>query len=129
MSHYHAVVWLDHHEAKVFHITETEADRITVRGREPDRHVNTRGGKSREHAHAGEAFLHEVVEALSGAQEWLITGPGEAKNELMRHIERHDPQFRDRVVGVESADHPSDGQVCAHARRVFAKTDRLLPQR
>jgi hypothetical protein len=98
MSHYHAVVWLDHHEAKVFHITETEAEKITVKG-------------------------------LSGAQEWLITGPGEAKHELMRHIERHDPQHRGRVVGVESADHPSDGQVCAHARRVFAKVDRTLPQR
>ena len=91
--------------------------------------IGTRGGKSREHAHADEGFLHEVVEALSGAQEWLITGPGEAKHELVRHIERHDPQYRDRVVGVESADHPSDGQVCAHARQVFAKTDRLLPQR
>ena len=37
MSHYHAVVWLDNHEAKVFHITETEAEKITVKGRALER--------------------------------------------------------------------------------------------
>ncbi len=129
MAHYHAVVWLDGHEARVFHITETEAEKIMVRDRVPDRHVHGPSSRSREHAHADQDYLHKVVEALAGAQEWLIVGPGEAKNELMRHIEAHDPAFRSRVVGVESADHPSDGQVCALARKHFAKLDRARPQR
>lgn len=129
MAHYHAVVWLDGHEARVFHITETEAEKITVRDRKPDRHVHGPSARSREHTHADQDYLHKVVEALAGAQEWLIVGPGEARNELVRHIEAHDPAFRSRIVGVEAADHPSDGQVCALARKHFAKLDRTLPQK
>ncbi|WP_439576744.1 hypothetical protein [Elioraea sp.] len=129
MSHHHAVVWLDQHAAKAFHVTETEAERITVTGRAPDRHISTHGSRSREHQHADDGFLHEVVEAMSGAQGRLITGPGDTKQELVRHIDRHHPQYRRRIVGVDRADHPSDGHVCAHARRVFAKVDRTLPQR
>jgi len=129
MSHYHAVVWLDSREARIFHITETEAEKITVRDRKPDKHLHAGGSKGREHAHADQDYLHRVVEALSGAQEWLIVGPGEAKHELVRHIERHDPGLRSRIKGVETADHPSDGQVCALARKYFARIDRMLPQR
>ena len=129
MAHFHAVVWLDGHEARVFHITETEAERITVRDRKPDRHIHATGVKSRKHAHADHDFLHTVVEALSGAQEWLIVGPGEAKHDLVRHIETHDPAFRARIMGLETADHPTDGQVCALARKYFARLDRTLPQR
>jgi hypothetical protein len=129
MSHCHAVVRLDRHGAKVFHVTETQADKVGINGRAPGLHINTCGGKSRAHARADDGFLHAVVEALSGAQEWLIAGPGEAKRERVRPIERHDPQYRSRIGGVESADHPPDGQVCALARRVVAKVDRRLPQR
>jgi len=70
-----------------------------------------------------------VVEALAGAQEWLIVGPGEAKNDLMRHIEMHDQAFSVCVKGVEVVDYLMDGQVCALARKYFAKLDRTLPQR
>lgn len=45
MSHYHAVVWLDSREAHIFHITETEAEKITVRDRKPDKHLHGGGSK------------------------------------------------------------------------------------
>ena len=34
-----------------------------------------------------------------------------------------------RVVGVESADHPTDGVLLDHARRYFLAADRMRPQR
>ena len=30
MSHYHAVVWIDHREARVFHFSPTEVDKLVV---------------------------------------------------------------------------------------------------
>jgi hypothetical protein len=33
----------------------------------------------------------------------------------------------ERVVGVESADHPTDRQIAATARRYFLGSDRLRP--
>lgn len=29
--HYHAIVWIDHHEAKIFHFDSTGIDSTTVR--------------------------------------------------------------------------------------------------
>jgi hypothetical protein len=33
------------------------------------------------------------------------------------------------IVGVETVDHPSDGQLVAYARRCFKAEDRMLPQK
>lgn len=130
MSHFHAVVWIDHREARVFHINEADAEKQVVRSHAPDRQLHHHHGSvSGKRAKVNDAFLHEVVEALKGAKEWLILGPGSAKLELVKHIQRHDAKLADRVVGVESADHPSDGQITAHARDYFAAYDRTIPQR
>ena len=57
--------------------------------------------------------------------EVLIAGPGSAKTELVKHIEQHDPTLKKKVVGVETIDHPSDGQLVAHARKYFSAADRM----
>jgi hypothetical protein len=31
----------------------------------------------------------------------------------VKHLHRHDPALGDKVIGVETVDHPSDGQVVA----------------
>jgi hypothetical protein len=43
------------------------------------------------------------------------------------HIHRH-PKGRgvvSRIVGVEPADHPTGGEIVAHARRYFKASDRM----
>jgi hypothetical protein len=34
-----------------------------------------------------------------------------------------------KIVGVETVDHPSDGQLVAHARHYFKADDRMLAQK
>jgi hypothetical protein len=53
-------------------------------------------------------------------------GPGSAKDELAKHIRDHHPQLKDRIVGVEPADHPTEAQIVAHARSFFHAADRML---
>jgi hypothetical protein len=65
--------------------------------------------------------------ALAGASEILIVGPGQAKLELIKHINAHDHAVVDKVVGVETVDHPGDGQLVAYARKYFVARDRMLP--
>ena len=36
-----------------------------------------------------------------------------------------DPTLKKKVVGVETIDHPSDGQLVAHARKYFSAADRM----
>ena len=45
--------------------------------------------------------------------------------ELIKHIHVHDPALSDKVIGVETVDHPSDGQLVAFARKYFEAKDRM----
>jgi stalled ribosome rescue protein Dom34 len=66
------------------------------------------------------------VKLLEGAREILVVGPGTAKLELIKYIHRHHRDLEARVVGVETVDHPSDGQLLGYARHYFEAKDRMI---
>ena len=39
-SHYHAIVWIDHHEARIFHFNVFEVDRLVLHPHNPTRHIH-----------------------------------------------------------------------------------------
>lgn len=128
MSHYHAVVWIDHREAKVFHFSPTEVDRLVLHPDHPTKHIhhkaNTVGSG---HAAPNDEFLHAVAQSIADAGAVLIAGPANTKDQLVAHIEKHDPKLKALIKGVETVDHPSDGQLVAHARKYFKVEDRMTP--
>ena len=129
MSHYHAVVWLDHNEAHIMHISPNDIESSVVKPAEPHRNLQRkRGSVSGSRQPEDQHFYHEVVEAIRGAAEILVIGPGQAKLELIKHIHAHDPNVAKQVIGVETVDHPSDAQVVAFARKYFVAKDRMLSQ-
>ena len=134
MSHYHAVVWIDHAEAHVMHISADDVETSIVRPKAPHQKVHHKRGADKGGAvgHGknpeDQDYYHAVTEALKGAQEVLVVGPASAKLNLIKHIHAHDAQMADKIIGVESADHPTDGQVVAYARKYFAAADRMRPQ-
>lgn len=123
----HAVVWIDHNEAHVFFVDPEHVRESIVHSPHPHQHLhhnaNTIGaGKLIEDQH----YYHAVAESLKDAHEILITGPGQAKLWLLKHLHHHDPAVFDRVVAVETVDHPSNNQLVVHARHYFDVTDRRL---
>jgi stalled ribosome rescue protein Dom34 len=127
-SHYHAVVWIDHHEARVFHFNPEDVDKLVLHPHEPTRHIhhkaNTIGSG---HAAEDQEFLHAVASAIADAGAVLIAGPANAKTELVKHIHHHDPALMARLAGIESVDHPTDASLVAHARHYFKAADRMRP--
>jgi stalled ribosome rescue protein Dom34 len=129
MQHYHAVVWVDHKEARVFFFDRDSFNEVDIASKSPHHNLHHKAGNvSGKRAPEDQDFFHEIVRALNPAKEWLITGPGSAKLELMKHINRHDHEMSDYVVGIETADHPTDNQIVAHARSFFKAADRMRPQ-
>ena len=127
MSHFHAVVWLDHSEAHVMHISPDDVEKSVIQPSKPHRHLHSRSGTVGSGRQAeNKAYYHAVVEALKGAQEILVVGPAQAKLQLIKHLHAHDHSMADKVVGVETVDHPSDGQLVAYARKYFVAKDRML---
>ena len=128
-GHYHAVVWIDHREARVFHFNADTFDTVVVR---PPHHAGHKGhgtdfdGKG--HAPEDQKYLEAVARAILDAGAILIVGPGQERGELVKHIKRAHPALAGKIEGVESSDHPSDAAIVAHARKALKSADRMRPQ-
>jgi stalled ribosome rescue protein Dom34 len=110
-DHYHAIVWIDHREAKIFHFDSSGSEPMVVCSHNSGRHLqhkaNTTGSG---HRGVDKEFFQRIIEALSDAGAILITGPANAKMELKNHIAKHSPALAARISAVEPLDHPSDGE-------------------
>ncbi|HUD89338.1 MAG TPA: translational machinery protein [Xanthobacteraceae bacterium] len=130
IHHYHAVIWIDHHEARVFHFSPTDLERLVLHPDHPTRHIHHKANSMGSgHAAEDHNFLQAVVGSVADAGAVLITGPANAKNELVKHIDQHAPRLMKIIAGVEAVDHPSDAQLVALARHYFKTEDRMLPQK
>ena len=126
--HYHAVIWIDHREARVSHFNAEDVERLVLHPDHPTRHIHHKANSiGSGHASADHDYLHAVAESVADAGAVLITGPANAKTELVEHIRVHDPRLTKLIVGVETVDHPSDLQLVAHAKNYFMAADRMRP--
>ena len=124
--HYHAVIWIDHREARVFHFGATDVERLVLHPDHPTRHIHHKANSiGSGHTSADHDYLQAVAETVADAGAVLITGPANAKTELVEHIRVHDPHLAKLIAGVETVDHPSDAQLVAHAKKYLVATDRM----
>ena len=126
MSYQHAVLWIDHVHARVIDFTVDDKHVTAVEREGGQRQVHRRSGvPGSGKSPTDHAFFDDVTAALGDAREILIVGPGSAKTELLHELEARHAAVAKRVVGVEGADHPTDGELLAFARKYFKKVDAL----
>ncbi len=129
-SHFHAVVWIDHRDARIFAFNAAAAEKLVIHAHLTQPHLHRKANSIGDGRAAPDpAYLDRVVQAIESAGEILITGPAGAKLELKQHIDKNWPEIARKIVGVESADHPTDGELLDHARRYFHAADRMRTQR
>jgi stalled ribosome rescue protein Dom34 len=114
-------VWIDHDEAKVFHVDASAFDETTVHSANHHVHRHPRDQETRTHNHPDDEhrFFHDVANTLEGADQILVVGPSVTKLHFIRYLHKQLPTLEQRVVGVETADHPTDKQLVAHVRQYF----------
>ena len=119
-THFHAIVWIDHSQAKVFHVGPSGEDEIALHPHLPTRHLHHKANSiGSGHAGFDKEFFAQVMNAVSDAGEILIIGPASAKTELAKYLREQPSGIGDRIVAVEAADHPSDHEIVAHAKKYF----------
>lgn len=130
MTYKHAAVWIDHHEAKVLFLHEDDArfEEQIIKAHEPHSHNHHHHEQHRSHGH-DRAYYEAIVQALKPAAEVFLTGPANAKHEFFKFLADHAADTHRRVLGVESVDHPTEGQLAAQARDFFRKADALRGDR
>lgn len=128
MSHYHAIVWIDHLEARIFHFNAADADTIAIHSHSPDRHLHHRAGtRTGNRVPDDYDFFDSVLAALRDAHEWIIVGPGTAKTAFVRYVRSRHLADAGRIVHVEALDHPTDAELVRLARKRAPAIDRMLP--
>ena len=126
----HAVVWLDFKEAHVFQFSAEDVKRQRIKANAPARKIHRKAGiVGSGHSHDDKAYFADIIEALSGTNEWLVTGPAATKNEFVSYVEQHAPRLKSQLIGVEAMDHPTDGELLDHARRFFKAADKMQNDR
>ena len=114
-------LWIDHNEAKVFQLDGIASDKETIPSTKHHVHRHPKSQETRTHNHPDDEprYFGQVIAALEGDEEILIMGPSVTKLHFLRYAQKHAPAVAAHVVGIESADHPTDKQLIAHVRHYF----------
>ena len=120
-------LWIDHRESVIVIVTGEgeETKRITSN---MEKHVRFSGGAQavseediRDNKFSGHLskYYDKVIACIGDAESILIFGPGEAKGELEKRLERK--ELSGRIVAIETVDKMTDRQIAAKVRQRFTK--------
>jgi stalled ribosome rescue protein Dom34 len=126
-DHYHAVVWIDHQRARVFHFNVDDADRTVIHDHVV-RDLHSRDKRTGKRIEENKPFFEDVAKSIADARAILIVGPAQEKDFFAKFLGERHPTIRAHVEGVEKADHPTDGELLDFARRYVKAADHMKPQ-
>ena len=128
-------LWIDHRKAIVVAISDKgEEIRLMISAVEkqlrragsslhtgPYEPLQVPADDSQQRAYTGHLNIYydAVVASIRDADSILLFGPGEAKGELKKRIERIN--LGARIAGIETVDKMTDNQIAAKVRRHFAE--------
>ena len=116
-----AAIWLDHREARIFHLHDNATKETTVTAPGAEAHHQQPRGHEGSHEHPADAkhFFQDIARTVEGADKVLVVGPSTAKLDFLRYLHLHHHLLEPKVVGVETVDHPTNGQLVAYAKTYF----------
>jgi stalled ribosome rescue protein Dom34 len=114
-----AVIWIDREHAQFYLLSNDKMERREFRGHHQEHHRHVRDSIEKEREERG--LFQEAGQALEGADKILILGPGMAKHHFRNYMVEQKPLLAKKIIGVETVDHPSDGQIAALARKFYEK--------
>ncbi len=129
----HIGLWIDHRKAVIALSSGAEEEVKVILShadRQPGRQDGVRSGekhealqvpaddvKDRKFAQQLNIYYDEVIACVHEAETLMIFGPGEAKGEFRKRLEKEKPGGR--TVKVETADKMTDRQIAARVREYF----------
>ncbi len=121
-----AGLWIDHRKAVIVMVTKDGLETKQIQSN-LEKHVRFSSGSSedgsaedmrdRQFANRLSGFYDEVIAAIRDVESILIIGPGEAKGELVKRLERD--EIGGRIVGLETVDKMTDRQIAERVRQQF----------
>jgi len=116
----HTIVWIDHKEARIFRLTPDTAVESTVHAPHFVHRHPGESDRAKDYPDDTRRFFQEVARSLADTEGIVIVGPSTAKLDLLRYVHKHDPLLEAKIIGIETVDHPTDGQIVAYAKQYFS---------
>jgi len=130
-----AGLWIDHRKAVIVVVTDQGEETILIKSKAEKQFRRTGDSPlkgpyepqqvpaddSRQKTLTGHLNIYydAVIACFRDAESILIFGPGEAKGELKKRLERD--KISGRIVGIETVDKMTDRQISAKVRQYFKK--------
>ena len=128
-------LWIDHRKAVIVAVSEKGEETREIESdveKQPGRFAGVRSttpyesqrvpaDDSRQRRFTGhlDDYYDEVIASIRDAESILIFGPGEAKGELKKRLQRD--KLGGRIVAVQTADKMTDREIAAKIRDQFRK--------
>jgi hypothetical protein len=118
-------LWIDHKKAVIVFVagkdTEIELVNSNIEKHHRQSGVSMPADDVRQRELAGHlnTYYDEVVSCIREAESILILGPGEAKGELRKRLEKDN--LSRRIVGIKTSDKMTDKQIVAVVRGHFSQ--------
>ena len=128
-----AGLWIDHRKAVIVVITdEKEETRLIIskaekqlrrsgdspmKGSYESQQVPASDSRQKTYTGHLNIYYDAVIACIRDAESILIFGPGEAKGELQKRIEKN--KLNGRIAGIETVDKMTDRQIAAKVRQYF----------
>jgi hypothetical protein len=124
-------LWIDHRKAVIVIVTEA-GEELKKIASNMEKHVRFTGGSGSEDGSSEDvrdrqfgnhlnSYYDEVIALIHDADSIQIFGPGEAKGELEKRLEREG--LKARILVVETVDKMTDRQISAKVRDQLAARD------
>lgn len=130
MDHRQAIiVKLDDHEERIERIQSLAEKQLRRSGESPLKgpfdvlHVPADTVRQRTFTVQMNAYYDEIIEYIRAADAVLIMGPGEARHELRKRMQKS--ALAERAVAVEKAGWMTERQIAARVRRYFKEKNEL----
>ncbi len=123
MSASHALVWLDHHHAKVMRVG---GDTHAVTQLHDEKHDTRQHNSGVRTQHE---FFGAVCDALAAFDQVVVAGSGQVQTDFRHYVTKHRSALLPALIGWETVNHPTDPELIALATTVFHAHDRMTGQR
>jgi hypothetical protein len=122
-------LWIDNREAIIVKMTKKGEQIIRINSG-ADKQIRFEGGSRKDGLQTTEAirgnkldmqlgkYFDDIIAHIRDAEMIQIFGPGEAKGELVKQLEKGG--LKERIVEIETADSMTDNQIAAKVRGHFS---------
>ena len=125
----HVGLWIDHREAVIVTLSD-QGEQITRIKSDADKQIRFAGGSRKDGLQTTEnirgkkldaqlgKYLDDIIAHIRDAELIQIFGPGDAKNELAKRLEKNG--LKERITEIETMDNMTDNQIAAKVRDQLA---------